>query len=147
MNPFPLEPLAAAAGVTLGQIGGQPRRHNGDPATGYAELGALLGVSRTTLRRWRTDGLTLAQADELAVRLGFMPHEVWDRWYPVSAAQGAAAVNAAKLACPQGHPYSHVDGRGQRCCRWCSTERVRRFRAKPQATATVTSTEGGQVAC
>lgn len=138
MNPFPLEPLAAAAGVTLGQIGGQPRRHNGDPATGYAELGALLGVSRTTLRRWRADGLTLAQADELAVRLGFMPHEVWDRWYAVSAAQGAAATNAAKTHCPQGHPYTHTDSAGFRRCRYCHAENVRQIRANRQVTRLIT---------
>lgn len=54
MNPFPLEPLATAAGVTLGQIGGQPRRSDGDPATGYAELGALnaagIAAARAAIR-------------------------------------------------------------------------------------------------
>lgn len=144
---FPLEPLAKAAGVTLGQIGGQTRVADHDARHGYAELSELLAVSRTTLRKWRANGLTIDQADKAAMALGMLPHEVWDRWYPVTAAQGAAAVNAAKLACPQGHPYSHVDSRGYRVCRWCHTEKVRRIRANTQATRLVTPAEGGQVAC
>lgn len=77
---YSLEVLAARLGVTLGQQGGQPRRGEHDPATGYAELGLLLGVSRTTLRRWRTLGLTEEQADRLAIRCGFLPSEVWPEW-------------------------------------------------------------------
>ena len=98
-------------------------------------------------RRWRSTGLTLAQADELALRLGLMPHEVWDRWYAVSAAQGAAAVNAGKTHCPQGHPYTHTNGRGERQCRWCHTAKVRRIRAKTQVAANVTPAQEVQHAC
>lgn len=39
-----------------------------------------------------------------------------------------AGVNAAKTACPQGHPYDAHDGRG-RCCRKCAAEATRRWRA------------------
>ena len=38
---------------------------------------ALLGVAPRTVTRWRLDGLTWAQADELAVRIGLHPLEVW----------------------------------------------------------------------
>ena len=148
---FPLEPLAAAAGVTLGRIGNpaagghQARPH--DPRHGYAELGILLDVSRTTLVRWRTNGLTIDRADECALKLGLMPHEVWPRWYAVIAAQGAAAVNAGKLACPQGHPYSGLDNRGKRICTPCKVAKIYEIRRKPQVTGVATPDDGRLFAC
>lgn len=144
---FPLEPLAAAAGVTLGQIGGQTRAGDHDARHGYAELGELLGVSRTTLRRRRSTGIGIDEADEWALRLGLLPHEVWPRWYAVMATQGAAAANAGKLACPQGHPYSGLDNRGYRICTPCRTATVRQLRANPQASALTTPHQEELFAC
>lgn len=144
---FPFEPLAAAAGVTLGQIGGQTRSGDHGPRNGYAGLEVLLGASRTTLRRWRQRGLTVDQADDLAGKLGLLPHEVWPDWYRIIALPPAGAVNAVKTHCPQGHPYTHTDAAGDRRCRWCCTEKVRRFRAKAQVSQPVTPRQEELFAC
>ncbi len=32
------------------------------------------------------------------------------------------ALNAAKITCPQGHPYDYVKPNGQRCCRRCKRD-------------------------
>lgn len=143
---FPFEPLAAAAGVTLGQIGGQTRT-GGHPRNGYAGLEVLLGASRTTLRRWRQRGLTVDQADDLAGKLGLLPHEVWPDWYRIIALPPAGAANAVKTHCPQGHPYTHVDGRGQRVCRHCNTTSVRQIRANRQVAQHVTPRQEELFAC
>lgn len=42
-----------------------------------AEVARLLEVDRRQVYRWRHCGLTWAQADELAVRIGFHPSAVW----------------------------------------------------------------------
>ena len=144
---FAFEPLAAAAGVTLGQIGGQTRTGDHDPRNGYAELEVLLGASRTTLRRWRQRGLTVDQADDLAGKLGLLPHEVWPRWYSVIAVQGAAAANAGKTHCPQGHPYSGLDARGYRICQPCRTATVHEIRGKTQASGLTTPRQEELFAC
>ncbi len=39
---------------------------------------------------------------------------------------GMSARHAIKTACPQGHPYSHVDRFGARRCRQCNTDQSRR---------------------
>lgn len=144
---FPFEPLAAAAGVTLGQIGGQTRTGDHDPRNGYAELEVLLGASRTTLRRWRQRGLTVDQADDLAGKLGLLPHEVWPDWYRIIALPPAGAVNAVKTHCPQGHPYSGLDSRGYRICTPCKVAKVYEIRANTQPTQLATPRQEELFAC
>lgn len=57
---------------------------------------------------------------------------------------GAGALNAAKVECPKGHPYSpdntYVDSLGRRVCRACRAAWQRRYRAthRPQ-----TARDGG----
>jgi hypothetical protein len=41
--------------------------------------------------------------------------------------KGGGRINAAKTTCPQGHPYSHVNKRGQRCCRTCIQDQKQAF--------------------
>ncbi len=42
-------------------------------------------VSTRTVRRWRTNGLTIENADQAAVLAGFHPSEVWgDRFYTIT---------------------------------------------------------------
>ena len=48
------------------------------PTTGRMSL--ALGVDATQVRRWRSSGLTAAQADVLAMRCGLHPAEVWPDW-------------------------------------------------------------------
>ena len=45
--------------------------------SGFAAIAASGGVTRRTLYRWRHSGLTLEQTDELAIRCGLHPSEVW----------------------------------------------------------------------
>lgn len=42
-----------------------------------------------------------------------------------------SAVNIAKMACPQGHPYTKKPGFGPRRCHRCATERMRAAGRKP----------------
>lgn len=45
-------------------------------------LGALLGVTRRTIQRWRHDGLTELDADAIATRLGHHPSALWgEQWW------------------------------------------------------------------
>lgn len=126
---YPLEPLAQAAGVTLGQIGAhQP----GDHPTGMAALAERLGVSTTTLKRARRHGLTDIQADAWACALGYNAALVWgDRWWAGAPENlfGTAAANDAKDTCPQGHPYDTIDITGARRCSTCIAAASRRYRA------------------
>jgi len=45
------------------------------------EAARSLGVDRRQVYRWRRYGLTAAQADELATRLGLHPANVWPSWW------------------------------------------------------------------
>lgn len=56
---YPLEPLAAAMGVPL------------------SSLGRLLGMSGSTWKQSRDDGVTELVADRLAVKAGLHPFVVW----------------------------------------------------------------------
>lgn len=110
-----------------------------DPADTHA-LALAVGVGRRWVRRYRTVGLTEAQADRWATRAGLHALDVWPRWSP-GHCHGAARANAARTRCPQGHPYDAHDNRGRRVCRPCIAERVRRHRArraKTQARTVVT---------
>lgn len=131
---YDLAPLARAAGITLGQIGGH---HTGDPMTGMAALATRLNVGTTTLKRARLNGLTLTQADRWAIRLGLWPHEIWDTWWddvegddPEQALHGAAATNDAKTHCPKGHGYDRTDNTGARRCTRCQADNNRWSRAR-----------------
>lgn len=51
---------------------------------------AALGVDSRQVYRWRAQGVTWAQADELAIRVGLHPGDVWGRawWELVDAEEG-----------------------------------------------------------
>lgn len=63
---FPIAPLLALAA--------------GRDITTNAELARVLGVTRRTVQRWHTTGLTDAAADAAAVALGVLPGDVWAAW-------------------------------------------------------------------
>ncbi len=46
-----------------------------------------------------------------------------------------ARRNAEKTHCPQGHPYDNVNVNGDRGCKRCLAENVRRYRAKKKVLA------------
>lgn len=53
-----------------------------------------VGISGESARRYESEGLTVWQADRLAVRLGFHPANVWPDWWgtaPASLRRGDAA--------------------------------------------------------
>lgn len=63
VRPFPLTPAVRSCGSVL-------------------ELARRTGVHARQLHRLRVHGLTAVQADELAVRLGHHPVELWgERWW------------------------------------------------------------------
>jgi hypothetical protein len=59
---YPIEPLARLLGIS--------------PGTALARL----GVSGSTAKQYRTEGVSGRVADRLAVRAGFHPAEVWPEW-------------------------------------------------------------------
>jgi hypothetical protein len=56
--------------------------------------------------------------------------EVVPRGVNALRGDGPAAQNTRKTHCPQGHPYTHVNVRGERQCRTCSREASRRYEAR-----------------
>lgn len=70
-KPYPLEPLAAALGVHLGQVSGA----DGDNLTGT--LAGLLDVGERTVKRMRQQGLSLKVADRYATRFRIHPVHLW----------------------------------------------------------------------
>lgn len=62
-RPYPLQTLEKALGW---------------PPVGRVAM--LLALHPNQVRRWRSTGLTAAQADVLAVRCGLHPAEVWRDW-------------------------------------------------------------------
>jgi hypothetical protein len=127
---YPVEHLARAAGIPLGQIGGQ---QPDQPTSGTFALADRLGTSPRQIRRWRATGLTETQADRLACRLGQHPSQVWPSWStdiddPLDDLHGTAHDNATKTHGPQGHPYDHLDNRGRRRCRTCRAQTAKKCR-------------------
>lgn len=83
---LPLGPLEEILERSLDDIaapGWQTRR-----ACSTVRHAELLGVHQRQLYRWRHQGLTWAQADLLAVRIGFHPGDVWGRdWWALEGEQ------------------------------------------------------------
>lgn len=77
-RPFALEPLARAAGISLGLVGA--RGFDGEPA-GLVALAERLGTTPRWLRSLRTAGLTWDLADRYSVALGYHPAELWPDWW------------------------------------------------------------------
>jgi hypothetical protein len=46
-----------------------------------AEISRHVNVSRESIKKYRTDGVPLFVADEIAVGLGVHPCRVWRRWW------------------------------------------------------------------
>lgn len=77
-RPFPMQPLLELVRARCGKDGGDGYRGLVSPLVVIAELAR---VDRRTVHRWRHEGLTLEVADDVAVRLGFHPSEVWPDWW------------------------------------------------------------------
>lgn len=75
---YPLEPLARALKIELGEIGGdQP----GQVPRGLTAIGQHLGVTDPRyLRRLRRRGLPMHLADRGAIRCGKHPSVLWPNW-------------------------------------------------------------------
>ena len=48
----------------------------------------LTGMNRRALYRYRRDGLSIWQADDIAVNLGVHPSAIWHNWYELTAVLG-----------------------------------------------------------
>ena len=46
-------------------------------------IGEVLGVKPSTIERWRSSvcNLEFQRADEMAIRIGLHPCEIWDNWF------------------------------------------------------------------
>jgi hypothetical protein len=55
-----------------------PLARYGEPT----ELGRQLGVHRTAVQHWKKRGVPEDRADEIAVKLGCHPCELWPGWFP-----------------------------------------------------------------
>lgn len=80
---YPLEPLEGLAQL----VADEPDSIRGGQASGgftRAMLARMLDVDPTYISRWRRAGLTWATADEVAIRLGLHPGEVWPEWWSLS---------------------------------------------------------------
>jgi len=51
-----------------------------------AQLATRLGVTRSTISRWRNPRTTISiwQADTFAVKIGKHPSEIWSDWFDLS---------------------------------------------------------------
>lgn len=66
-----VEPLIVKAGWSAEEVGARAA----DPG-----VGTSTGACRKRVARWKTDGLTLWEADRLATALGVYPSAVWPAW-------------------------------------------------------------------
>jgi len=46
----------------------------------FRYTGEVFGVTSTTAKRWHREGVSLYQADEIAVKLGRHPTQLWPDW-------------------------------------------------------------------
>jgi hypothetical protein len=74
--------------VQLADFCGQDIQPDND-TTNIGDIGVvhrITGMSRSTLYGYRRYGLTVWQADDIAVNLGVHPSAIWPDWYEVTAA-------------------------------------------------------------
>jgi hypothetical protein len=77
------------ADVLLARFDGRP----------LIEIARYFGVSKAAVSKWRERGLSCVQADELAVRLGLHPCELWPDWLDESF--GVVDELTVRLSCPE----------------------------------------------
>lgn len=53
------------------------------------ELAVVFDVSHRSIDRWRAEGLSIWQAERLAIHLGEMPWDVWPEFLPILDAEVA----------------------------------------------------------
>jgi len=73
---FPFEPLLEACE----KVWREPNEA-GSPITDVGKVASVLGVARSTVYKWQTEGLTEKWADRVAWLLGRHPGEVWPEWW------------------------------------------------------------------
>ena len=74
--------------VQLADFCGQDTQPDND-TTNIGDIGVvhrITGMSRSTLYGYRRHGLSVWQADDIAVNLGVHPSAIWPDWYEVTAA-------------------------------------------------------------
>ncbi len=75
-------------------------------------LAPVLGVDAMTVRRWVTEGVPLAAADQCATRLGHHPSAIWPEWW---------AIKASGADDPEPTPAGAVPSAPQCSCCSCKT--------------------------
>jgi hypothetical protein len=73
--------------VQLADFCGQDEPQNDDPVN-IGDIGTvhrITGINRHTLYNYRRYGLTVWQADDIAVNLGVHPSAIWHDWYTITA--------------------------------------------------------------
>jgi hypothetical protein len=76
-------------------------------------MARTLGISVNVVRNFVARGITWHRADEVAVRCGYLPWEVWPDWADADPAQWMGP------SCPEGHGYDFLipsdSGQGENC--------------------------------
>lgn len=60
----------------------------GIPRGGLKLVAKAAGVDPKTVQKWRRQGMTIWQADRIAIRVGLMPHDVWGPGWTKALGQG-----------------------------------------------------------
>jgi hypothetical protein len=74
---------------------GQDLPDNESP-TNIGDIGIvsrITGINRRALYKYRRDGLTVWQADDIACNLGVHPSAIWHDWYELTAVLGEDEAN------------------------------------------------------
>ncbi len=92
-------PFAPLERLITGDWG--PRSCGGEhPGWTDHDLGAVLGVSRVTLRAYRRRGLSFDKCDQLATKVGLHPALVWPEWSDITELPEAPELRVV-LSCPE----------------------------------------------
>lgn len=87
-------------------------------ADNMPDMAARLGISVNVVRNFVRRGISWSRADEMAVRCGVLPWQVWPEWADVDPAGWMGP------SCPENHGFDHLvlTGDGEYCAACSAVE-------------------------